>query len=131
MVTGKKNIIMLIVVVVSLLAAGAITFCCKSSNSSLDDLAGQMQWIKCRECGATFEMDKKDFYIELEKSKNPDDPMSKPRLACKKCGKKSILKAVKCEKCDEIFFEGACGPEEFKDKCPKCKYSKNEELRKP
>jgi hypothetical protein len=49
-------------------------------------------------------------------------------LKCPKCGKDSVLRAIQCEKCKNIFFED---PEAtYVDKCPKCGYSAVEEAMK-
>jgi hypothetical protein len=50
-------------------------------------------------------------------------------LTCTKCGKNSVFKAEKCPTCSEIFFTGSI-PNDFPDRCPKCKHSKTEDIRK-
>jgi len=53
-----------------------------------------------------------------------------PPLPCKECDALSLLPAVKCPKCGNVFFKGAMGPGEFSDKCPECEYSVTEVKRK-
>ena len=51
-------------------------------------------------------------------------------VTCKKCGKESILKAVKCEKCQAVFFYVFGNVEDYADRCPECGFSKSEDERK-
>jgi general secretion pathway protein G len=104
----------------------------RSKGSGLDSIKHSlMTWVKCKrpECGATYQMDKKAYYVQLrEKVRATPRTLQTPALVCKKCTHESIFRAVKCEKCGLIFFYGRVG--DFDDRCPECKYSKMEELRK-
>jgi uncharacterized OB-fold protein len=73
-------------------------------------------------------MEKKDYFKYIQEHINPMS-MTMPPLVCEKCGEESIYKAIKCEKCGAIFFDNVT-PDDFRDRCPKCGYSKTEEIRK-
>ncbi|UCF43815.1 MAG: hypothetical protein JSV99_02500, partial [Planctomycetota bacterium] len=87
-------------------------------------------WVKCKikDCTAAYQISKKYYYGYLRKNQ---DPMSmKPaNLVCKKCGKESIYRAEKCDKCGLVFKRGSV-PHDFADRCPTCKYSETEEKRR-
>lgn len=91
----------------------------------------EQTWVKCMKCGASYQMGLKQYYQELdEKARaNPTPmPMAHP-LTCQKCGQDAVRKAVKCENCGEVFFEYSV-PNDFPDRCPKCKHSTMEAKRK-
>jgi len=52
-----------------------------------------------------------------------------PGMECTQCGKTTAFRAVKCEKCGNVFLYGAQGLD-YADRCPKCRYSKKEQDRK-
>jgi ribosomal protein L37E len=124
---NKKKPIMVGIIVVALFLAVGITFFTHSKDDGIDSMkSGQMIWVKCRNCGAEYQVDKKEYFKYLQEH---GDPMAPEPPACKQCGEKSIYQAEKCEKCGLIFFKGSV-PNDFADKCPECGYSKTEELRK-
>ncbi len=134
---GMSKPVMGVVVVIFLIIAGVIFYLRASGGSGLDStiesLKGQMQWMKCNNpsCGTTYEMDKGEYQQYLKD--HPGEVMAylgNPPLPCKKCGEQSLLPAIKCPKCGNVFFKGAMGKGEFADKCPKCSYSATEEKRK-
>ena len=87
-------------------------------------------WVKCQnpDCKAAYQMGKRAYFKYIEEHADPMSP-SAPALVCKKCGKESIYRAEKCEKCGLIFLRGTV-PNDFADRCPKCGNSKTEERRK-
>jgi len=90
-------------------------------------------WVKCinPKCNATYEMSKKEFYQYL-RDHEEDAPTGDGAIQlarCKECGKESLMRAVKCEKCGEVFIENSV-PGKLPDTCPKCGYSKIAEMRK-
>ncbi len=130
-----KNTIYVIVVVVCIVLAIVIFVKFRSQGpSGIQDMErGEMIWIKCNnpDCGATYQMDKKDYFLELERKakENPAVAMSGNQIiTCQECGEESAYRAVKCEKCGHIFFYGRAAT--YADKCPKCGYSKIEAERK-
>ena len=50
-------------------------------------------------------------------------------MICTKCGKPSVYKAFKCNKCEKVSLYGAV-PNDFGDRCPECKFSQMEADRK-
>jgi len=128
-----KNTVYAVVIAVCILGAVVVFIARRGGGgSSVNDIAeSQMIWVKCTKCNQGYEMGERQYYKELEeKSKaNPSPiPMAMP-LTCQKCGKDGIVRAFKCEKCGEVFRAGAV-PNDFEDRCPKCKNSATEEKRK-
>jgi phage FluMu protein Com len=128
-----KNTIYAIVIAVCLLVAVLIFVLTRSGGSggikTID--AGAQVWVKCKSCGAAYQMGKREYYEELnEKVKaSPTAMMLTPPLTCQKCTKPAVLLGEMCEHCNEVFFLNSV-PNDFPDKCPKCKISKTEESRK-
>lgn len=96
---------------------------------SIDD--SEMVWIKCRGCNQAYEMPRKQYYQELSEATtgNATAMMFTPPLTCQKCGQKKAFLAEKCPNCGEVFFTGSV-PNDYPDRCPKCKHSKTEDSRK-
>ena len=112
-----------------LIAAGAIAVVNSSgrkSDKGIDHYKGQRVWVKCKNCGAEYQMNKAEHYSLIEEKQTG---MSIPPLTCKECGKDAIYKAVKCKKCEKVFFGGAV-PNDYTDRCPDCGYSCIEQGRK-
>jgi predicted Zn-ribbon and HTH transcriptional regulator len=127
-----KNLIYGGVIVACLVIAGVVILATRSGGSGgIDSLSNETKtWVTCAACNASYEMGEKEFYEQLrQKSAELANPMAKARLTCQKCGKDAVVKAVKCEKCGEIFPEGIV-PNDFDDRCPKCKFSATEAKRK-
>jgi hypothetical protein len=125
-----KNVIYAAIIGVCVVVAGIVFVATRSGDSS-PGLTDETQiWVKCARCGATYQMGEKSYYDELHEkaTANPTAMMITPPLTCEKCGKDGIRKAVKCESCGEVFFEGAV-PNDFSDRCPKCKHSATEAKR--
>lgn len=130
---SRKKPIMIAVIVVCLGVAAFITFRGRGGGDVLDDIPGDaMVWVKCNNpsCNAEYEMNEREYRkLMREQLFDPDAPS--PPLTCEKCGKPSLYAAVKCGNpaCGIVFFKGAV-PNDFEDRCPKCKVSKMEEERK-
>lgn len=126
-----KNVIYGGIIVVCLIVAGIVIFAGGSDDSGgIDNLSNENQkWVMCRACNASYQMGEKEFYEQLrKKAVEIANPMIQPRLTCQKCGKDAVMEAVKCDKCGEVFFKGTV-PNDFPDRCPKCKYSAQEAKR--
>ena len=127
---SKKKPVMVGIVVGCLVLAGVVTLMTRSGGSgSTAQFKGQPMWVKCNnpDCEAGYEMDMKEYFDYVqEHSRGPEISP----LPCEQCGKESVFKAVKCEKCEHIFFRSAAGAGDFSDRCPECSYSKTEEMRK-
>lgn len=131
-----KNLIYVIVIVVCIALAVLIFLKTQSGGTGgIDSIkrGEEMYWVKCNNpsCNAEYEIDKKDYFEQIEE-KQRANPLSMvtPPLTCQKCKKDSVYKAVKCEKCGKVFFEGAAGPDDFPDRCTECGHSKREAVLK-
>jgi DNA-directed RNA polymerase subunit RPC12/RpoP len=119
---GNKK---LVAAVTILILAGLIAYATRSRNYGVGSIKrGTMIWVKCANCGAEYQVDKKDFFVAVKKHCKP---MESPRIPCRECGELSAYRAVKCVKCGKVFFYGIV-PNDFADRCPECGYSKAEEL---
>ena len=130
---SMKKPIMIAVIVVCLVLAGVITWRTRrGGGGGLNSIPADAKvLVKCAnsECGAEYEVGRREYYAFLKKNMNPL-LNSNPPMTCTQCGKPSIYPAVKCEKCGNVFFKNAGKPGDFPDRCPKCEYSKMEDERK-
>jgi hypothetical protein len=131
---SKKKVVMIIVIVVCLGVAGAIFIGGRGSGGgTIDDISDAEQtWVKClnKSCNAEYEMSLKEYFKFVTANANPMAPTA-PALTCETCGEPSIYKAEKCQNaaCGKVFRSGAV-PNDFPDRCPTCKQSATEEIRK-
>jgi hypothetical protein len=131
---SKKKLVMIIVIVVCLGVAGAVFFGGRGSGGgTIDDISDEeMTWMKCRNpsCNAEFETGLKEYFKFVTANANPMAP-SAPLMPCETCGEPSAAKAEKCQNaaCGKVFRSGAV-PNDFPDRCPTCKQSATEEIRK-
>ncbi|MFC1604309.1 hypothetical protein ACFL5F_04700 [Planctomycetota bacterium] len=132
---SKKKPIMIGVIVVCLVIAGLVTFARRGGGGGgIDGIPDdKMTWVKCNNpsCKAEYEMSEKQYHKDLQERFNPM-ARSTPALACEKCGKDSAYQAFKCPNpsCGTVFIRGIAGQNDFNDRCPKCKQSETEEIRK-
>jgi hypothetical protein len=127
-----KNTVYAVVIAVCILGAVLVFVHRRSARSGgINNISDtEKVWVKCAKCGQSYEMGLKQYYKEVEdKAKaNPSPmPMTMP-LTCEKCGQDAVRKAFKCEKCGEVFFANSV-PNDFEDRCPKCKNSAIETAR--
>lgn len=128
---SQKKQILVGVIVGCLVLAGLITLISRPRRGGIPRrFAKELIWVKCRDpnCAAEYQITKKDYYVYIEKNAEPW-AMEAPGLICKKCGSKSGYEAVKCEKCRLVFEVYSSVPRSFRDRCPKCGYSKIEQDR--
>jgi predicted Zn-ribbon and HTH transcriptional regulator len=129
---GTKKVVMTCIIVGCLAAAGIITYrSTRGSRRGIETVKrGQLIWVKCNnpDCGAAYQMDRRDYFEALEALSQPGE-MSIPPLLCEKCGEQSVYRAVKCEKCGHLFFY-TIKPGDFADRCPECGFSKIEGQRR-
>lgn len=131
---SKKKPIMIAVIVVCLGVAGAVTFLKSGSDAGTDSISeSKMTWVKCNNpaCSAEYEMSERQYFKDIQERLNPAAMESRTALICQKCSKPSAFKAHKCgnPSCAAVFFENSV-PNDFPDRCPKCKRSETEEIRK-
>ena len=131
---SKKKPIMIIVIVVCLGAAGAIFWGTGGgSGDTIDSISDEeMIWAKCNNqaCKAEYQTSKKGYFKYVEEHANPMAP-SAPPMVCEKCNEQSVFRAEKCMNpdCGIVFLRGTV-PNDFADRCPECKRSETEEIRK-
>ena len=124
---GKKKAIMVVAAVACLVLAALIMRRHTSGGGpGLESFRGQGVWVKCRGCGAEYQIDKADYFKYIRENVRGT---SAPPLVCEKCGEEKVYRAVKCLKCETVFFHGGARGD-FDDRCPKCRYSDTEEKRK-
>jgi len=126
---SKKKPIMIGIIVACIVLAVAITLTKSPEKSGLDSIKdSEMMWVKCSnpDCANEYQMGTKEYFKTIQKSLDPNALARTPALVCPKCGKTSVYKANKCEKCGKIYFPGVASPK-FLDKCSECGYSKIEE----
>jgi rubrerythrin len=128
---GKKKMIMIVVIVVCIVAAVIITVATHAGRSAggIESIKrGTMVWLKCRDpkCENTWQIDRRDYYDYIDKHRAG---FVVPAVVCPKCGGETGYIAEKCGKCGFIF-ERSNAPNDYSDRCPKCGYSAQEELRK-
>ena len=129
-----KNTVYAVVIAICIIGAVVLFVSKRGGNTGIQQLSDtEMVWVKCRRCQQGYEMGLKQYYKELEDKTraNPSPmPVALP-LKCQKCGQDGIVKAFKCEnpKCGEVFFANSV-PNDFEDRCPKCKHSATEAKRK-
>lgn len=120
----KKRVV---VVAAILVLAGVIFFVTGSDDEDgIESIpADEIMTLMCRNerCGHVYEMEKRAYYELIEEVRNPQS-FGWPRIECPKCSRKTIDRAVKCEKCGNVFFMYSV-PNDFPDKCPKCGFSKS------
>jgi predicted Zn-ribbon and HTH transcriptional regulator len=128
-----KNTIYAIIIAACVLVAVLVFVKTRSGGSGgIDSIsATEMVWMKCRACNASYEMPRKQYYKEITEkaAASATAMMLTPPLTCQKCGKNAAFLAEKCPNCGEIFFSGSI-PNDFPDRCPKCKHSAVEDSRK-
>ena len=100
-----------------------------SGDDVLNSLAGQGMWVLCSnsKCAASYEVDTKAYFEFVKENSNPA-ALGAPPMVCDKCAEKSVYAAEKCSKCGNVFFPNSVAGD-FADRCPKCKYSKTEDIR--
>ncbi|HPC93444.1 MAG TPA: hypothetical protein PLU87_00765 [Sedimentisphaerales bacterium] len=127
-----KNLIYGGIIALCLIIAVVVVVVTRSSGpGGVESLSDDTQvWVLCTACNASYQMGEKTYYTQLqERTTQMANPMARVLLTCQKCGKDRVVKAVKCAKCGEVFPEGIV-PNDFPDRCPKCKFSATEEKRK-
>lgn len=127
-----KNLIYGGIIALCLIVAAIVVFATRSSGpGGIDSLSDTAQvWVVCTACNASYQMGEKQYFTQLqERTAQLANPMARALLTCQKCSKDRVVKAVKCDKCGEVFPEGIV-PNDFDDRCPKCKFSATEEKRK-
>lgn len=124
-----KNKIMIGVVVLALVVAGVMAYRSFGGGGSNAKVEGTV-WMMCAnpDCGAQYELDKKEYVEAMRGQDQAMMMMTVPALTCKECGQQTAYQAVKCEKCETVFFRNSV-PNDYSDRCPQCGFSAIEEKR--
>jgi predicted Zn-ribbon and HTH transcriptional regulator len=88
-------------------------------------------WVTCMKCNQSYQMGWMQYGAELEE-KSKTNPSAAPwglPMKCQKCGQEGVLRAHQCEQCGVVFPLGSV-PKDFLDRCPQCKYSRTEAIRR-
>ena len=132
---GLKKILMIGFVIGGFALAIGIFVMTNSDGGGVGDIpADEMIWIKCNnaaaKCTAEFEMSKREFAEFMKQNFNPL-ATAQAGVICQVCNKPSGFEAVKCGKCEKVFFKGEV-LNDFADRCPdeSCGFSQTEDNRK-
>jgi Zn finger protein HypA/HybF involved in hydrogenase expression len=108
------------------LAVGLISFRTAANGDKFESLEGEKIYALCINCGDVSQMDAKTYYKQVEALTTMQN--AQPRLVCESCKTAGVEKGLKCESCGNIFV-----PKDkygnYDDKCPKCGFSKRQQLR--
>ena len=122
MATSRKKLFMMSIITIGCIVLAVFTsYKTLSQKSGIDTLKrGTMIWVKCSnpDCGAEYQMDLVDYHKALKENMSAES-FSTPPIRCRVCGKNSVYRAIKCEKCGLVFFYGAVRGD-YPDKCPRC-----------
>lgn len=115
---------------VLLATAGSKPVYPKKGGLSSEEAAWKI-WVKCRnpQCQAEYQMTEKEYFEYVKKHHDPKTMKPGP-LVCKKCGRKSAYRAIKCKGCGSVFFYPSKKGRGYGDGCPKCGYSRIKEYLK-
>ena len=121
---SKKKIA--IAVICILVAVGVFAYnYSRGQKGGLESLEPGVKFLMmCRECGHTFEIERKEYYRFIEQ-----DALQLKPMPCPACEKDAAYLAHECPKCGNVFFDGAAGEGTFPDQCPKCGYSQRRQDR--
>ncbi len=126
----KKRIVMIVLVVGCLALAGGITFY-QFGGPNAGPNSDRLIYLKClnKSCGEIKETTSKELYEGINSEQYSPMQVGPTCFDCPKCGKKSMLLAEKCPKCDTIFEPNPMATKDYPDRCPNpaCKYSAMEE----
>jgi len=126
---NTRKVVLLVVAGVCAVAAVVIFLMGRSKSRDFSSFEGQTILLMCDnpDCGHLFEMDKRKYYEYIEANLDPGT-LSAPPVKCPQCGAASGRRAVRCEKCEKVFFYGIVEGT-YRDTCPKCGYSREEQDR--
>jgi len=131
---NTKKIVMIVVTVACLLLAGTVLLrSCSTGGAGIDteQLGKQKLWILCANCHHTFQWTKNELneWMSEHDDMFPSVTSGNPGIKCPECGKQACFFGYKCPECGTFYFPGQIKGE-YRDTCPKCRYSKMKEIGK-
>jgi len=132
-VNNRKKPIIIGIVICFVLAA-SITYWTRRGESGGSVGREHVVYMLCTnpDCGKTFEMSVEQYREKvatgrLEKVVTPNGSIV---FRCESCGQETLHIAEKCPKCGTIFIPNYSKTDDWPDRCPKCGYSRSEEMGK-
>jgi len=128
----KKKLIQIIAIVALLIVAIGIFVMTNGGGGSKVKSPDEFALLCANpKCGHSEVISRDEYKEMLSDTPNPMMMMPGQQISfdCPECGKKTMFKASKCEKCENIFFPNYQS-KDFYDRCPECGFSKIEESRK-
>lgn len=122
----RKKPVMVVLVVAFLALAGGVTYWTQFRGGG-QTVEAEPVFLKCQSCGYVRETNTRDLQEEVDQGKIRYDDEGVAFFPCPQCGKADMARAMKCEKCGEVFIPNYSNPRVNPDRCPKCKYSAAEE----
>jgi len=126
--TTRKKPVMIVVAIACIALAAGITYWTQFRGGA--SAQARPVVLKCmnKDCGYVKETNSEQMWEGTEQINLESAAESGPlTFMCPQCGKKSMMTAVKCPKCGEVFVPNVRDLKDFPDRCPKCRYSAAEE----
>lgn len=131
-----KNTVYIVVIVLCLVLAAVIAYkyiFSSGGSGGIDGLSDdETTWVKCNnpKCKAEYQMGLKAFYKATQERHDPyGDEYAAADL--RKVRRTNAFRGEKCQNpdCGIVFIRGVVA-NDFQDRCPECKRSETEEIRK-
>jgi predicted RNA-binding Zn-ribbon protein involved in translation (DUF1610 family) len=121
-----NKMVKIVVAVVCLVLAAVIFARYFAGGNPLHGSSSDERPMKCTECKYAYVITSGEYTKQVDEliaaGKGSSGPANPP-VICPKCGKQAAQRAIKCEKCGNIYLMGETGDKSLPDKCPKCSYS--------
>ena len=124
----KKQKVLIGVIAGCLVLAGIITFATNRGGGGRGRGSTGPLTMLCinDQCNADFELSIDELKEQMEGFN--DYLMDNPIYVCPECNERSAYRAFICSQCDTMFVP--IENDDYRDRCPECKYSEAEERRK-
>ena len=120
---NKRKIVCYLIIISCLLLSIGVFLLSTKRSGGIDSLNPREKiWMICtdKDCGDAFEVNKIEYYKWVKMNRAG---LYIPPMVCEKCEKETAHRAIKCDQCGFVFVFMST------DHCPKCNYSKIEELK--
>lgn len=124
----KKQKVLIGVIVGCLVLAGIITLVTNRGKGRRGRGSTGPITMLCinDQCNADYELSIDEMREQMEGFN--EFLMDNPIYICPECNERSAYRSIICSQCDTIFVP--IQNNDYRDRCPECKYSKSEERRK-